>query len=84
MRWLATREMVTIRALRDQENVIVGMNWPAKGSWGKGRILKSHRIARNSLTNKFLCPQCINHAVADEREELVELINRLYQLHRPQ
>ena len=40
----------------------------------------------NSLTNKFLHhpSNALNQATTDEREELVGLINRLYQLHRPQ
>jgi len=40
----------------------------------------------NSLTNKFLHvpSSALNHASTDERDELVELVNRLYQLHRPQ
>lgn len=89
MRWLATREMVpTIRALRDQgeryrrHELARASKLLEKGEDPK-KVIES---LSNSLTNKFLhVPSSVlNHATADEREELVELINRLYQLHRPQ
>ncbi|MDN5882986.1 MAG: hypothetical protein L0H37_11520 [Nitrosospira sp.] len=40
----------------------------------------------NGLTNKFLhIPSyALNHAAAEERDDLVDLINRLYHLHRPE
>ncbi|MDO9311873.1 MAG: glutamyl-tRNA reductase, partial [Nitrosomonas sp.] len=89
MRWLATREMVpTIRALRDQgeryrrHELARASKLLEKGEDPK-KVIES---LSNSLTNKFLhVPSSVlNQATADEREELVELINRLYQLHRPQ
>jgi len=89
MRWLATREMVpTIRALRDQ-----GERYRRHELARASRLLEKGEDPKkvieslsNSLTNKFLHvpSSALNHAAADEREELVELINRLYQLHRPQ
>lgn len=87
MRWVATREMVpTIRALRDQgERYRRHELERAKKMLQKGEDpQKVIEILSNSLTNKFLHvpSSALNHAVADEREDLVELINRLYQLHR--
>ena len=89
MRWMATREMVpTIRALRDQ-----GERYRRHELARASKLLekgedprKVIEILSNSLTNKFLhVPSSIlNHATIDERHELVELINRLYQLHYPQ
>ncbi len=88
MRWLATREMVpTIRALRDQGE-----------RYRRHELARAHKLLEkgedpkkviealsNGLTNKFLHmpSSALNQAAVDEREELVELINRLYQLHRP-
>ncbi|MEK6685308.1 MAG: glutamyl-tRNA reductase [Pseudomonadota bacterium] len=89
MRWMATREMVpTIRALRDQgeryrrHELARASKLLEKGEDPK-KVIES---LSNSLTNKFLHvpSSALNHAAAEEREELVELINRLYQLHRPQ
>ncbi|MDP1558766.1 MAG: glutamyl-tRNA reductase [Nitrosomonas sp.] len=89
MRWMASRELVpTIRALRDQgerfrrhelaraSKLLVNGEDPQK-------VLES---LSKGLSNKFLHipSSTLNHANADEREDLVELINQLYQLHRPQ
>jgi len=89
MRWFATREVVpTIRALRDQgERFRRHELARAKRLLEKGEDPdKVIEALSNSLTNKFLhMPSSVlNHATTDEREELVGLINRLYQLHRPQ
>ena len=89
MRWMATREMVpTIRALRDQGE-----------RYRRHELAKAHKLLEkgedprkvieslsNSLANKFLHvpSSTLNHASTDERDELVDLVNRLYQLHRPQ
>jgi len=89
MRWMVTRETVpTIRALRDQGE-----------RYRRHELAKAHKLLEkgedpkkvieslsNSLTNKFLHvpSNALNHASTDERDELVELVNRLYQLHRPQ
>ncbi|MDR4517561.1 MAG: glutamyl-tRNA reductase [Nitrosomonas sp.] len=89
MRWMATRELVpTIRALRDQgERYRRHELDRASKLLSKGEDpLKVMEALSNSLMNKFLHipSNALNHASAEEREELVELINRLYQLHRPQ
>lgn len=89
MRWVATREMVpTIRALRDQgeryrRHELARANKLLEKGEDPKKVIE---VLSNSLTNKFLHvpSSALNHAAADEREELVELINRLYQLHRPQ
>ncbi|MEK7779008.1 MAG: glutamyl-tRNA reductase [Pseudomonadota bacterium] len=89
MRWMTTREMVpTIRALRDQGE-----------RYRRHELAKAHKLLEkgedpkkvieslsNSLANKFLHvpSSTLNHASTDERDELVDLVNRLYQLHRPQ
>lgn len=89
MRWMATREMVpTIRALRDQaerfrrHELARASKLLAKGE-DPVKVLESFS---NGLTNKFLHlpSNALNHANDQERDQLVELINRLYQLHRPQ
>ena len=89
MRWVATREMVpTIRALRDQ-----GERYRRHEMERAHKLLEKGEDPRkviellsNSLTNKFLHvpSSALNHAEVEEREELADLINRLYQLHRPQ
>lgn len=89
MRWVATREMVpTIRALRDQ-----GERYRRHEMERAHKLLEKGEDPRkviellsNSLTNKFLHvpSSALNHAAVEEREELADLINRLYQLHRPQ
>lgn len=89
MRWMSTREMVpAIRALRDQgeryrRHELARANKLLEKGEDPKKVIES---LSNSLTNKFLHvpSSALNHAAADEREELVELINRLYQLHRPQ
>jgi len=87
MHWLESREVVpTIRALRDQAERYRRHELDrAKKLLAKGE--DPHQILEslsNGLTNKFLhIPSyALNHAVADERDDLVELINRLYHLHR--
>lgn len=89
MRWMATRELVpTIRALRDQADrfrrheLARAQKLLEKGG-DPEKVLES---LSNGLTNKFLhLPSSVlNHAADDERDKLVELINRLYQLHYPQ
>lgn len=89
MRWMATRELVpTIRALRDQaerfrrHELARASKLLAKGE-DPVKVLESFS---NGLTNKFLHlpSNALNHANDQERDQLVELINRLYQLHRPQ
>ena len=89
MHWLESREVVpTIRALRDQAERYRRHELDrAKKLLAKGE--DPHQILEslsNGLTNKFLhIPSyALNHAVADERDDLVELINRLYHLHRPE
>jgi glutamyl-tRNA reductase len=89
MHWLESREVVpTIRALRDQAERYRRHELDrAKKLLTKGE--DPHKILEslsNGLTNKFLhIPSyALNHAVADERDDLVELINRLYHLHRPE
>lgn len=89
MRWVATRELVpTIRALRDQgerfrrHEMARASKLLAKGE-DPQKVMES---LSHGLTNKFLHipSSTLNQATAEEREELVDLINRLYQLHRPQ
>ncbi|HVS26285.1 MAG TPA: glutamyl-tRNA reductase [Burkholderiales bacterium] len=85
--WLESRELVpTIRALRDH----------AERSRRKELQRALRQLQRGAdpqqvveqlsqaLLNKFLHvpTQALNHAGADEREQLAALINRLYQLHR--
>ncbi|SFQ01551.1 glutamyl-tRNA reductase [Nitrosomonas cryotolerans] len=89
MRWMASRELVpTIRALRDQAERYRRHELARAGkllAQGKDpqEVIES---LSNGLTNKFLhAPSsALNHAPAEERDDLVELVNRLYQLHRPQ
>jgi len=87
MHWLESRELVpTIRALRNQaeryrrHELERAIKLLAKGG-DPQKILES---LSNSLTNKFLHTpsKVLNHAPADERDDLVELVNRLYQLDR--
>jgi glutamyl-tRNA reductase len=89
MHWLESRELVpTIRALRDQaeryrrHELERARKLLAKGE-DPQKIIES---LSNGLTNKFLhIPSyALNHAAADERDDLVDLINRLYHLHRPE
>ena len=87
MRWVATRESVpAIRALRDQgeryrrHELARASKLLANGE-DPQKVLES---LSKGLANKFLHipSSTLNHASADERDDLVELINRLYQLHR--
>jgi len=87
MHWLESRELVpTIRALRNQaehyrrHELERAIKLLAKG----GDPQKIMESLSNSLTNKFLHTpsNVLNHAPADERDVLVELVNRLYQLDR--
>ncbi len=89
MRWMASRELVpTIRALRDQaeryrrHELARASKLLAKGE-DPQKVIET---LSNSLTNKLLHvpSSTLNHASAEERDELVEVVNRLYQLHRPQ
>ncbi len=89
MRWLATRELVpTIRALRDQgeryrrHELERASKLLAKGE-DPQQVMES---LSNALMNKFLHipSSSLNQATAEERAQLVELVNKLYQLHRPQ
>jgi len=89
MRWMSTRELVpTIRALRDQgeryrrHELERASKLLAKGE-DPQKVIES---LSHGLMNKFLHipSSTLNQATADEREQLIELINRLYQLHRPQ
>jgi glutamyl-tRNA reductase len=89
MHWLESRQVVpTIRALRDQAEQYRRHELDrAKKLLAKGedpqKIIES---LSNGLTNKFLhIPSyALNHAAADERDDLVGLINRLYHLHHPE
>ncbi len=89
MHWVATRQSVpTIRALRDQaeryrqHELVRAHKLLAKGE-DPEKVLESFS---SGLTNKFLhLPSSVlNHATDKEREQLIELVNRLYQLHYPQ
>ncbi len=87
MHWLESRELVpTIRALRSQaehyrrHELDRALKLLARGGDSK-KIMES---LSNSLTNKLLHSpsDVLNHASSDERDELVDMINRLYQLDR--
>jgi glutamyl-tRNA reductase len=89
MHWLESRQVVpTIRALRDQaeryrrHELERATKLLAKGE-DPQKIIES---LSNGLTNKFLhLPSyALNHAAADERDDLVDLISRLYHLHHPE
>lgn len=89
MHWVATRQTVpTIRALRDQAE-----------QFRQHELNRAHKLLAkgedpakvlewfsNGLTNKFLhSPSSVlNQAANDERGQLIELVNRLYQLRHPQ
>lgn len=86
MHWVATRQSVpTIRALRNQaeryrrHELTRAHKLLAKGE-DPEKVLE---LLSSGLTNKFLhLPSSVlNHATDDEREQLIELVNRLYQLH---
>jgi glutamyl-tRNA reductase len=87
--WLQSREAVpTIRALRDQADrqrrheLEKALRLLAKGEPAE-RVLEA---LSNGLTNKFLhAPtHALNQMHADERGELLDVINRLYHLHTPE
>jgi len=86
MHWVATRQSVpTIRALRNQaeryrrHELTRAHKLLAKGE-DPEKVLE---LLSSGLTNKFLhLPSSVlNRATDDEREQLIELVNRLYQLH---
>ncbi len=86
MRWVSARQTVpTIRALRDhaerhrRHELDRAQKLLAKGE-DPAKVLET---LSNGLTNKFLhLPStALNNAPDSEREQLVELVNRLYQLH---
>lgn len=86
MDWLESREIVpTIRALRDhgerhrRNELDRALRLLAKGV-DPYQVMESLSVG---LTNKFLHvpSHALNHANAAEREELVDLVNRLYHLH---
>jgi glutamyl-tRNA reductase len=86
MHWMESREVVpTIRALRDsaerqrRNEMEKALRHLAKGESAE----KVMEALSNALTNKFLhAPtQALNQVQADEREALLEVIHRLYQLH---
>lgn len=89
MRWVASRELVpTIRALRDQgerfrRHEMARASKQLANGEDPQKVLEA---LSKGLANKFLHipSSTLNQAHADEREDLVELINQLYQLHRPQ
>ncbi|MBK6617991.1 MAG: glutamyl-tRNA reductase [Nitrosomonas sp.] len=86
MRWVSARQTVpTIRALRDhaerhrRHELDRAQRLLAKGE-DPAKVLET---LSSGLTNKFLhLPStALNNASDSEREQLVELVNRLYQLH---
>ena len=89
MRWMASRELVpTIRALRDQgeryrRQELTKANKLLANGEDPQKVIKA---LSKGLTNKFLHipSSSLNQVPADKRDELVELINQLYQLHRPE
>ena len=85
--WLETRELVpTIRALRDhaergrRRELQRALRLIERGADARQVV----EFLSRALTNKFLHipTHVLNHAHADDREQLVALINRLYQIHR--
>ena len=89
MQWLDNRELVpTIRALRDdaerarRREVERALRQLARGD-DASKVLEHLSYA---LTNKFLhAPtHVLNHANDDDREQLVAMLRRLYQLKRPE
>jgi glutamyl-tRNA reductase len=86
MHWMETREMVpTIRALRDHaERYRRAEMERALRLLNKGE--DPHKVMESlsrGLTNKFLHlpTHALNHSVHEERDELVEFLRRLYNLH---
>lgn len=89
MHWVATRQTVpTIRALRDQaEEFRQHELGRAHKLLAKGEDpAKVLELLSRGLINKFLhLPSSVlNQATDGEREQLIELVNRLYQLRHPQ
>jgi glutamyl-tRNA reductase len=89
MQWFDNRELVpTIRALRDdaerarRHEVERAVRLLARGD-DAAKVLEQ---LSHSLTNKFLhAPtHALNHANDDEREQLVNMLRRLYQLKKPE
>jgi glutamyl-tRNA reductase len=88
MEWLETRQMVpTIRALRDQaerqrrhelERALKAL------ARGEDPVRVVEALSR-ALTNKLLhAPShALSHATPEDRERLLELVHRLYQVHHP-
>jgi glutamyl-tRNA reductase len=88
MEWLETRRMVpAIRALRDQaerqrrhelERALKAL------ARGEDPVRVVEALSR-ALTNKLLhAPSyALSHATAEDRERLLELVHRLYQMHHP-
>ena len=85
--WLETRELVpTIRALRDhaergrRRELQRALRLIERGADARQVV----ELLSRALTNKFLHipTHVLNHAHSDDREQLVALINRLYQIHR--
>ena len=77
----------TIRALRDQgeryrRHELARASKLLSNGEDPQKVIES---LSKGLANKFLHlpSSTLNHASADERDDLIELINRLYQLHRP-
>jgi glutamyl-tRNA reductase len=89
MHWLGNRELVpTIRALRDsaersrRHEVERALRRLAKGEDPK-IVLES---LSHALSNKLLHPptHALSHAREDDREQLAQLLARLYQIHLPE
>ncbi len=88
MEWLEARQMVpTIRALRDQaerqrrhelERALKAL------ARGEDPVRVVEALSR-ALTNKLLhAPShALSHATPEDRERLLELVHRLYQMHHP-
>ena len=85
--WLEARELVpTIRALRDhaersrRNELQRALRMLERGT--DARLVAE--FLSQALTNKFLHipTHVLNHASQEDREQLVALINRLYQVHR--
>ncbi|MDT8364666.1 MAG: glutamyl-tRNA reductase [Nitrosomonas sp.] len=89
MCWVSARQAVpTVRALRDhaeryrRHELDRAQKLLAKGE-DPVKVMES---LSNGLTNKFLHlpSSALNNAPDSEREQLIELVNRLYQLHHPE
>jgi len=89
MHWLGNRELVpTIRALRDtaerarRHEVGRALKRLARGDDARA-VLES---LSHGLANKLLHPptHALSHARDDDREQLAQVLSRLYQIHRPE